>query len=66
MPSQHTSLSPSGKLLVIVGDNPEGMLVDSQTGKVIYFTLSIEYVWILIHMDPAVEGVLIWMRSCRL
>lgn len=33
---QHTSLSPDGKLLVIVGDNPEGLLVDSQTGKVVY------------------------------
>lgn len=31
---QHTSLSPDGKLLVIVGDNPEALLVDSQTGKV--------------------------------
>ncbi|KDP29021.1 hypothetical protein JCGZ_16410 [Jatropha curcas] len=31
----HTSLSPDGKLLTIVGDNPEGMLVDSQTGKTI-------------------------------
>ncbi|KAJ6363858.1 hypothetical protein OIU78_003929 [Salix suchowensis] len=29
----HTSLSPDGKLLVIVGDNPNGILVDSQTGK---------------------------------
>jgi len=29
-------LSPDGKLLVIVGDNPEGLLVDSQTGKVVY------------------------------
>lgn len=38
---QHTSLSPDGKLLVIVGDNPEGMLVDSQTGKVGFFCLSI-------------------------
>ncbi|KAH7546972.1 hypothetical protein FEM48_Zijuj01G0257800 [Ziziphus jujuba var. spinosa] len=31
----HTSLSPDGKLLVIVGDNPDGLLVDSQTGKTI-------------------------------
>lgn len=31
---QHTSVSPDGKLLVIVGDDPDGMLVDSQTGKV--------------------------------
>jgi len=29
-------LSPDAKLLVIVGDNPEGLLVDSQTGKVVY------------------------------
>nr|AFK47486.1 unknown [Lotus japonicus] len=34
-PVNHTSLSPDGKLLVIVGDNPEGMLVDSQTGKTV-------------------------------
>ena len=33
---QHTSLSPDGKLVVIVGDNPEGILVDSQTGKVVF------------------------------
>lgn len=35
---QHTSLSPDGKLLIIVGDNPEGMLVDSNSGKVIIYT----------------------------
>ncbi|KAK6934690.1 WD40 repeat [Dillenia turbinata] len=34
-PVNHTSLSPDGKLLVIVGDNPDGMLVDSKTGKTI-------------------------------
>ncbi|XP_062015035.1 uncharacterized WD repeat-containing protein C2A9.03-like isoform X2 [Rosa rugosa] len=34
-PANHTSLSPDGKLLVIVGDNPDGMLVDSQTGKTV-------------------------------
>ncbi|KAH6768148.1 Transducin/WD40 repeat-like superfamily protein [Perilla frutescens var. frutescens] len=34
-PVNHTSLSPDGKLLVIVGDDPEGMLVDSRTGKAI-------------------------------
>lgn len=37
---QHTSLSPDGKLLVIVGDDPEGMLVDSRTGKVYEFFLA--------------------------
>ncbi|CAL5335459.1 unnamed protein product [Camellia sinensis] len=31
----HTSQSPDGKLLVIVGDNPEGLLVDSKTGKTV-------------------------------
>ncbi|KAH1208820.1 putative WD repeat-containing protein C2A9.03 [Glycine max] len=34
-PKNHTSLSPDGKLVVIVGDYPEGLLVDSQTGKTI-------------------------------
>ncbi|CAN6559147.1 unnamed protein product [Malus baccata var. baccata] len=34
-PVNHTSLSPDGKLLVIVGDNPEGILVNSQTGKTV-------------------------------
>ncbi|RZC16100.1 putative WD repeat-containing protein C2A9.03 isoform D [Glycine soja] len=34
-PVNHTSLSPNGKLLLIVGDNPECMLVDSQNGKTI-------------------------------
>ncbi|XP_075669225.1 putative WD repeat-containing protein C2A9.03 [Castanea sativa] len=34
-PVNHTSVSPDGKLLTIVGDNPEGMLVDSQTGKTV-------------------------------
>lgn len=37
---QHTSLSPDGKLLVIVGDDPAGMLVDSRTGKVYEFFLA--------------------------
>eukprot|EP00262_Sarcandra_glabra_P007211 TRINITY_DN1986_c0_g2_i2.p1 TRINITY_DN1986_c0_g2~~TRINITY_DN1986_c0_g2_i2.p1 ORF type:complete len:174 (-),score=20.32 TRINITY_DN1986_c0_g2_i2:214-735(-) len=32
---QHTSLSLDGKLIVIVGDNPDGILVDSQSGKTI-------------------------------
>ncbi|XP_010928199.1 uncharacterized WD repeat-containing protein C2A9.03 isoform X2 [Elaeis guineensis] len=35
-PVNHTSLSPDGKLLVIVGDNPEGLLVDACTGKTIH------------------------------
>lgn len=38
---QHTSLSPNGKQLVIVGDNPDGLLVDAQTGKVYIFNLYI-------------------------
>lgn len=32
---QHTSVSPDGKLIIIVGDNPDGMLVDSSTGKTV-------------------------------
>ncbi|PSS14253.1 WD40 repeat protein [Actinidia chinensis var. chinensis] len=34
-PVNHTSLSPDGKLLVIVGDNPDGILVDASTGKTV-------------------------------
>ncbi|GLT59162.1 hypothetical protein SLA2020_319980 [Shorea laevis] len=34
-PVNHTSLSPDGKLLTIVGDNPEGILVDSSSGKTV-------------------------------
>ncbi|XP_031116298.1 uncharacterized WD repeat-containing protein C2A9.03-like [Ipomoea triloba] len=34
-PVNHTALSPDGKLLIIVGDNPDGMLVDSRSGKVV-------------------------------
>ena len=33
-------MSPDGKLLTIVGDNPEGILVDSQTGKVLKFVFN--------------------------
>uniref|UniRef100_A0A6V7QXG1 Uncharacterized protein n=1 Tax=Ananas comosus var. bracteatus TaxID=296719 RepID=A0A6V7QXG1_ANACO len=35
-PVNHTSLSPDGKLLVIVGDNPEGILADAHTGKTVH------------------------------
>ncbi|XP_038972798.1 uncharacterized WD repeat-containing protein C2A9.03-like isoform X2 [Phoenix dactylifera] len=35
-PVNHASLSPDGKLLVIVGDNPKGLLVDACTGKTIH------------------------------
>ncbi|KAG2682742.1 hypothetical protein I3843_11G204900 [Carya illinoinensis] len=34
-PVNHTSLSPDGKLLIVVGDNPDGTMVDSQTGKAV-------------------------------
>lgn len=43
---QHTSISPDGKLLIVVGDNPEGMLVDSNSGKVIcYLPIKIWYIF---------------------
>lgn len=35
-PVNHTSLRPDGKVLVVVGDNPEGLLVDAQTGKTVH------------------------------
>ncbi|KAK1406913.1 hypothetical protein QVD17_38522 [Tagetes erecta] len=34
-PVNHTSISPDGKLLIIVGDNPEGLLVDTRSGKTV-------------------------------
>lgn len=34
-PVNHSSLSPDQKLICIVGDNPEGLLVDANTGKCI-------------------------------
>ncbi|XP_062115585.1 uncharacterized WD repeat-containing protein C2A9.03-like isoform X2 [Humulus lupulus] len=34
-PVNHSSLSPDSKLLVVVGDNPNGLMVDPQTGKTV-------------------------------
>lgn len=31
---QHTSLSPDGKLVIIVGDDTESLLIDANSGKV--------------------------------
>jgi hypothetical protein len=31
---QHTSMSPDRRLIAVVGDNKEGLLVDSNSGKV--------------------------------
>ncbi len=31
---QHTSVSPDSRTVIVVGDNPDGLLSDSQTGKV--------------------------------
>ncbi|VAI60271.1 unnamed protein product [Triticum turgidum subsp. durum] len=33
---QHTSLSPDGKLVVIVGDDPNGLLIDANSGKTLH------------------------------
>ena len=35
MGEQHTAVSPCGRLVVVVGDDPEGLVADSQTGKVV-------------------------------
>uniref|UniRef100_A0A0E0EN08 Uncharacterized protein n=1 Tax=Oryza meridionalis TaxID=40149 RepID=A0A0E0EN08_9ORYZ len=34
--ANHTSLSPDGKLVAIVGDNPEGLIVDTNSGKTVH------------------------------
>jgi hypothetical protein len=31
---QHTSLSPDGKVAIIVGDDPDGLLIDAKSGEV--------------------------------
>jgi len=31
---QHNSLSPDRKVVVIVGDDPDGLLIDANSGKV--------------------------------
>lgn len=33
---QHTSVSPDSKTVVVVGDNADGLLADSQSGKVCF------------------------------
>ncbi|XP_051192948.1 uncharacterized WD repeat-containing protein C2A9.03 isoform X1 [Lolium perenne] len=35
-PVNHTSLSPDGKLAVVVGDNPDGLLIDANSGKTLH------------------------------
>ncbi|KAF0935621.1 hypothetical protein E2562_035076 [Oryza meyeriana var. granulata] len=35
-PVNHTSLSPDRKLLVIVGDDPNGLLIDANSGKTLH------------------------------
>jgi len=35
---QHTSISPDRKLMTVVGDNLDGLLVDPQNGKVLGFS----------------------------
>lgn len=32
--TQHTSLSPDGKLVLVVGDDPDALLIDANSGKV--------------------------------
>lgn len=44
---QHASSSPDGRQLVVVGDDPEGRLVDSESGSVacvIYLTILVLFV----------------------
>lgn len=36
---QHASVSPDGKLFVVVGDSPNGLLVDYSTEMVLSFSI---------------------------
>ncbi|TXG69805.1 hypothetical protein EZV62_004740 [Acer yangbiense] len=65
---EHSSLSPDGKLLVIVGDNPDGILVDSQTGKTImplcgHLDYSFASAW---HPDGRIFATGNQDKTCRL
>ncbi|KAK7401467.1 hypothetical protein VNO78_12977 [Psophocarpus tetragonolobus] len=67
-PVNHSSLSPDGKLLLIVGDNPEGMLVDSQNGKTIvslsgHFDYSFASSW---HPDGVTFATGNQDKTCRI
>ncbi|RDY13513.1 hypothetical protein CR513_01554, partial [Mucuna pruriens] len=67
-PVNHTSLSPNGKLLLLVGDNPEGMLVDSQNGKTIdslsgHFDYSFASSW---HPDGVTFATGNQDKTCRI
>lgn len=54
---QHTSLSPDGKLLVVVGDDPDGILVDAKTGKVISSSTSS-------CLLSSFNHLYLWLSSC--
>ncbi|TKY49895.1 WD repeat-containing protein [Spatholobus suberectus] len=67
-PVNHSSLSPNGKLLLIVGDNPEGMLVDSRNGKTIdslsgHFDYSFASSW---HPDGVTFATGNQDKTCRI
>ncbi|KAK7271407.1 hypothetical protein RJT34_27274 [Clitoria ternatea] len=67
-PVNHSSVSPNGKLLLIVGDNPEGMLVDSQNGKTLetlsgHFDYSFASSW---HPDGVTFATGNQDKTCRI
>ncbi|KAH0927355.1 hypothetical protein HID58_019611 [Brassica napus] len=66
-PVNHASLSPNGKLLAIVGDNPEGLIVDPNTGKTLetlsgHFDYSFASAW---HPDGITFSTGNQDKTCR-
>ncbi|CAF2101774.1 unnamed protein product [Brassica napus] len=66
-PVNHASLSPNGKLLAIVGDNPEGLIVDPNTGKTLetlsgHFDYSFASAW---HPDGITFSTGNQYKTCR-
>eukprot|EP00245_Coleochaete_scutata_P000350 TRINITY_DN1043_c0_g1_i1.p1 TRINITY_DN1043_c0_g1~~TRINITY_DN1043_c0_g1_i1.p1 ORF type:complete len:481 (+),score=80.33 TRINITY_DN1043_c0_g1_i1:88-1443(+) len=64
----HTSASPDGKLMVVVGDDPQGLLADTQSGKAIatltgHLDFSFASAW---HPDGRVFATGNQDTSCRL
>ncbi|KAM0944153.1 putative transcription factor WD40-like family [Dioscorea sansibarensis] len=66
-PVNHTSVSPDGKLVTIVGDHCDGLLVDSQDGKVLstlvgHFDYSFASAW---HPDGLTFATGNQDKTCR-
>ena len=56
---QHTSVSPDRKLIAVVGDNVDGLLVDSQSGKV-QEVFHLKLFFLIIGIRIACVSIFLW------